>query len=560
MQATQVLKKHWAEQLAERVAKRCFDRKKSVCIINGGLSVSGLQHVGRLRGEVVMNDVVARILEREYGLKVKQYLTLYTVDPWKGKERQLAEFKSIDEARRYVDWPLERVPDPYGCHSSWVEHYWEDFGKYLGDFAHDITVITTGQMYRESERMKYFIKITLEKREQVIQVLNRYRARNPYPPDYIPFEPICKACGRVGHAKVLEIDVDKDYVVYRCECGYEGKNSVSEGKLPWRIEWVAVWYVLDVDFEPYGKDHATPGGSRDSASELARVVYNIEPPLGEWYEWVGYVRGGRDVGDMGSSDFIGFTPRDWLEVAEPEVLRYHYLVHDPHKRIVVGLDNVYMYVDQYDRAERIYYGLEKPSPAELEYVDIIKKSYEYAQLRPPPRDPPFQLPYLHAVALVQTLPETDNVDLLLEHAIRRLRMTKILTRELDEFSLERLKNRLIKAKNWVRKYAPEHYRIRVIERVPEDMVKTIPQPVVEKLKLLLEKLESLQDWSDEAIKEAMKSIPKENKQIERDFFRALYIAFFGRDSGPRIAPYMAILGREFVLNRLRELIKLCQGY
>jgi len=58
----------------------------------------------------------------------------------------------------------------------------------------------------------------------------------------------------------------------------------------------------------------------------------------------------------------------------------------------------------------------------------------------------------------------------------------------------------------------------------------------------------------------MKSIPKENKQIERDFFRALYIAFFGRDSGPRIAPYMAILGREFVLNRLRELIKLCQGY
>jgi len=68
MQSAPVLKKHWVEQLAERVAQRCFEKKKSVCVINGGLSVSGLQHVGRLRGEIVMNDVIARILERGYGL------------------------------------------------------------------------------------------------------------------------------------------------------------------------------------------------------------------------------------------------------------------------------------------------------------------------------------------------------------------------------------------------------------------------------------------------------------------------------------------------------------
>ncbi len=554
-----MVKEHWIELLASRIAERCSRLGKDECVLNGGLSVSGLQHVGRLRGEVVMNDVLRRILETKYGLKVRQYLTLYTMDPWKGKDRQLREFKNVEEALRYVEWPLEYVPDPYGCHRSWIEHYWEDFGNYLKDFAHDIQIVTTGEMYRSWNSMREFILKTLEKRIEIIKVLNKYRGRNPYPDTYIPFEPRCRSCGRIGKAKVIDIDVHKDRVVYRCECGYEGEGRLSEGKLPWRIEWVAVWYVLKVDFEPFGKDHATPGGSRDSAKDLAETVYGIEAPLGEWYEWVGYVKGGKDVGDMGSSDFIGFTPREWLEVAEPEVLRYYYIFHEPHRRLVLGIENVYQYVDMYDRAERLYYGIEKPSPAEEEYIDLIKKSYIYAQLRPLPKEPPFQLPYLHAVALVQTLPETDNVDVMLEHAIKRLKMTKILQKELDDYSIERLKRRLLNAKNWVQKYAPETYKIKLVEDIEVDKVKTFSEKAIEKIKILIDKLESIDRWDDESIKEAMKSIPKEDKKIEREFFKAIYIAFFGKDSGPRIAPYFAILGREFVINRLRRLIQVWQS-
>ncbi len=554
-----MVKEHWIEILASKVAERCSKLGKDTCILNGGLSVSGLQHVGRLRGEVVLNDALRRVLEKDYGLKVRQYLTLYTMDPWKGKERQLAEFKNIEEAKKYVDWPLELVPDPYGCHRSWVEHYWEDFGKYLPDFAHDIEVVTTGEMYRNWEKMKNFVKLAIERRLDIIKVLNKYRGRNPYPDTYIPFEPRCSSCGRIGKAKTISIDFEKDEVVYRCECGYEGKGRISEGKLPWRVEWVAVWYVLGVDFEPYGKDHATPGGSRDSAKDLAVTVFGVEPPLGEWYEWVGYYKNGRDVGDMGSSDFIGFTPREWLEVAEPEVLRYYYIFHEPHKRLVIGLENVYQYVDQYDRAERLYYGVEKPSPAEEEYIDLIRKSYLYAQLREPPAEPPFQLPYLHAVALVQTLPETDDINVLVEHAIKRLKMTKILQKELDEYSLEKLRRRLVNARNWVRKYAPETYKIRIIEDVDPGLVKQVSEKAIEKVKMLLDKLQSLEEWNDETIKEAMKSIPREDKKVEREFFKILYIAFFGKESGPRIAPYFAVLGKEFVINRLRRLLQVWES-
>jgi len=553
--------KHWIDKIVLEIAKRCEELDKKECVINGGLSVSGLQHVGRLRGEVILNHVIAEKLRNEFGFKVKQYLTLYTVDPWKGKEKQLNQFENPKEARKYINWPLENVPDPYGCHNSWIEHYWEDFGNYLNEFASEIEIVKTGDLYRNSDKMREFIKLTIERRHRIIEILNKYRSRNPYPQDYIPFEPICKSCGKVGTSKVIEINVDKDYVIYKCECGYEGKNNLSEGKLPWRIEWVGVWYVLNVDFEPFGKDHATPGGSRDSANDLAINVYGIKPPYGIWYEWVGYVKNGRDVGDMGSSDFIGFTPREWLEVAEPEVLRYYYIFHEPQKRLVLGLENVYQYVDMYDRAEKIYYGIEQPSLSERQYLNLIIKSYEYAQLiKPIPKEPPFQIPYLHAVALIQTLPSTEDSNELFELVLKRLKMTKILTKDtLDDYSRRKLLNRLLKARNWVLKYAPEQYRIKVSECIDEKLVKNLKPEVINKIKQLINKLERLSIWSDENIKEAMKSIPKESKVIEKEFFKAIYIAFFNRDSGPRIAPYMTILGKEFTLNRLKELVKLWEN-
>ncbi|MFP3485586.1 MAG: lysine--tRNA ligase [Vulcanisaeta sp.] len=546
---------HWIDRIVNQVIERCRSEGKDECVLNGGLSVSGLQHIGRLRGEIVMNSVIAERL-RDAGFKVTQYLTLYTVDPWKGKDKQLEQFVNPEVGRRYIEWPLERVPDPKGCHRSWVEHYWRDFGDYLDYFARNVRVITTGEMYREHPRMREFIVMTMKNREKLIEVINKYRGRNPYPRDWIPFEPICENCGRIGTAEVIKLDLDKYEVEYKCTyCGYVGRTKLTNGKLPWRIEWVGVWYVLNVDFEPYGKDHAMPGGSRDSAVEIAKTVYGIEPPLGVWYEWVGYVVNGKDVGDMGSSDFIGFTPREWVEVAEPEVLRFIYIFHEPTKRLTFGLDSVYQYVDFYDKAERLYYGVDKPSPREKDYLDLLIKSFEYAQLRPLPKEMPFQLPYLHAVALVQTLPQSLSEDELVEAAIRRLKSTKILSKDPDELSRERIKSRLLRARNWVSKYAPSIYRIRVLEELPDSIKASLTEVQRLKLRALLQEFSKLDVWSEDSIKEAMKRVPRESKDVERAFFEAVYLIFFGKPSGPRIAPYLAMLGKDFVMRRLEDALR-----
>ncbi|MEM2193804.1 MAG: lysine--tRNA ligase [Candidatus Methanomethylicia archaeon] len=536
---------HWLVDILAKLLK--FRGEKSIYICNGGLSVSGLQHIGRLRGEIVINDAIISLLE-ENGLKGKHTLVLYTQDPWKGKDKQLSVFKNPDEAKKYISWPLIMVPDPFDCCNNWVEHFWKDFGNYLELFTHEVDIITTTDLYK-SDKMKNFIKTAFEKRESIRSVINKYRGRKPYHENWLPFEAICENCNRIG-AESISADISSYKVRYKCHyCGHEGETFMWNGKLTWRLEWISIWYCLNVDFEPFGKDHAMPGGSRDSCVDLSVNVFNMKPPLGLAYEWVGYYKDGKDAGDMGSSDFIGFSPKEWVEVAEPEVLRFLYLFQEPMKRIIIGLENIPQYTDQFDRVERLYYGVEKPSKRELPQFKQLLKSFKLAHIKPLPYKIPIQLPYLHAVALIQTLPKEN----LVENAIARLRATKFTSKELLPEDIERIKNRLNYARNWLQKYAPEVYRIKFLEVLHEDIINRLNEKQIQMLSILRKNLENCR-WIDEELKNAMIRVPRANKEEERQFFEALYLIFFGQTYGPRISPYLSILEKTFVLNRIDEVI------
>src|SRR3972149_1722129 len=105
---------HWFDELLGAV--KAAVGSKGDLVINGGLSVSGLQHVGRLRGEIVLGHCLSRALRGE-GRTVTQALVQYTQDQWKGKAWQLSQFPRA-EAETYVGRRLIDVPDPHGCHGS----------------------------------------------------------------------------------------------------------------------------------------------------------------------------------------------------------------------------------------------------------------------------------------------------------------------------------------------------------------------------------------------------------------------------------------------------------
>ena len=528
---------HWFDALLDEV--RGFVEPKRDVVINGGLSVSGLQHVGRLRGEIVLSHCLARGL-RDEGRHVTQGLVQYTQDQWKGKEWQLSQFPG-DSGKPYVGQRLIDVPDPHGCHANWVDHYWDEFAAYLELYGPGTRVTSTTELYRHAE-MKALVAELAAKSEEVRAVVNKYRARKPYPAGWIPFEPYCNVCHRVGNAKAIRINGTTS-AEYECECGDTGTSNLELGKLNWRLEWPAIWKVLHVDVEPFGKDHAAPGGSRDSCKEIAQSLMAFTPPFGIPYEWVGYGEKGVDKGDMGSSDAIGFGPSVWAAVGDPEVLRYTYLLAPPSRRIVLDLTKADAYHDAFDAGERAHYGGGKTEEEQLH-----ARTYLLAAVLPVPAGAPYSLPYRHAAFLSQIAPEEDR----LPWVVRRLMDTRVLNRELTPEEQGRITRRLAQARTWVERYAPEN-RVVLLEALTEAVRAQLTSQDRESLSLFAAKAEAA-NWNEDAIKEAMVTLTKGEKLpvITSRFFRNLYLVLLGTERGPRAAPFLAVLHKDFVLERLRE--------
>lgn len=527
---------HWFDDLLAEA--KAYIGEKADLVVNAGLSVSGLQHVGRLRGEINLSHLLARSL-REGGRKALQSLVLYTQDEWKGKERQIAQFTNED-GRVYVGRRLIDVPDPEGCHANWVEHFWRDFGGVLDRFAPSIRTVTTTETYRNAE-MQALVRDLASRAEAVRAVVNKYRARHPYPPGWIPFEAFCEKCKTIG---ATTIAIEGTSARYRCErCGHEGKSSIEKGKLNWRLEWPALWKVYRVDIEPFGKDHATPGGSRDSCKEIAETIMHFRAPMGIPYEWVGIADRGKDLGDMGSSDFLGFTPSQWVEVGDPEVLRYIYAFNPIARRIVLDLYRLDAYHDMYDRAEAAFYSEEREGDQ-----DDQARSYELAQLAPLPRDEPFALSYRHAAFLSQINPETDR----LEWCLKRMHDTGILTRNPTDFERARISRRLAQSREWVERYAMEN-RVKLLEKLPVEVASQLDSRDRESLRMYAARAAAI-PWNEDSIKESMVSLTKGHTlPVETDrFFRDLYLILLGSERGPRAAPFLAVLEKDWVLRRFKE--------
>ena len=539
---------HWIDKLTSDLIDNWQHLEKFNC--NCGISISGQQHVGRLRGEIVLTNAVVTELQAR-GYEAIHYLILYTSDPWKGKPAQLNAFSEPEKAKKYINWRLIDVPSPINQTESWVDYYWKAFGVSMSKFGRGIQIIRTHELYQQ-ERMKKIVIELINKKDEVREILNKYRKENPFPKNWIPINPLCQHCNRIGTTKASEVNLETYQVHYFCdECKNEGWSDISKGKLTWRLEWLAIWYILNIHFEPYGKDHATPGGSRDSCIEVLESVLNRRGPFGFWNEWVGYSEGRKDFGDMTSSGFIGFTPIKWLNYAEPEVLKYIYLKTPPKRRIILGLDKIPSYIAEYDRAQRIYYGIELfTDSAELH---TIQRSYEIVFYNDIPDYRGFQFDYQTAIIISQLVsPDQQGT----EQAIQKLIATEILKKSPSKEIYEHIKVRLNHARNWINsKYSPDHLRIQLSEHVSQDVLNQYDEKIHNFVFDLGKMLEEVK-WTEELIKQKMITLREKAGISRKDmnlFFELLYQIFLGSSRGPRFAPFIAALDKKWVINRFQEI-------
>jgi len=520
---------HWIDKVAKAIVRREKEH-----VIASGISISGHIHIGHCN-DVFIADGIRRAVE-EQGGKAEAIWYADDFDPMRRIPWPLHE-----DYKQYLGMPYVSIPSPDPKYKNFVDYFSRPFLESLDDFGIRVKVYYASEVYR-SGKMTDLIRTSLENADKIRTILNRYREK-PLPEDWLPYDAVCSNCGRLATTQAYAWH--DNYVEYVCEgsdytagCGHRGEADYTrgEGKLTWRVEWPARWKLIGVTCEPFGKDHAVVGGSYDTGKLIAKKIFGYEAPYSVPYEWVS-LKGKR----MSSSKGVVFTLLQWLEIAEPELLRYFIFRSKPMKakEFDPGLPLLDFY-DEYDLVEGVYFGKVKSSGRREEQ---LKRIYELSQTGEPPKVQPQRVPFRFAAVLSQVMQNP-------KHATEILTSRKMLI-DPSKSDIELAVLRLGRARNWVAKHAPERLRFKVSETLPADVKQALTRNQREGLKQLAADL-SERDFTPVELHNHIYGLAEKIGLKPPELFNAIYLVLIGRESGPRAGNFISALDKEFVTKRFKE--------
>ncbi|MFH1442650.1 MAG: lysine--tRNA ligase, partial [Candidatus Micrarchaeota archaeon] len=441
--------------------------------------------------------------------------------------------KDLPDISAHLGKPLFTVPDPFGCCKSWSSHFtkvWMDGVNMLGMHPE---LYSVDSLYREG-RFEPYIKMVFEKRLEAGKLISKFQATKSE--DYIPFDAICPKCGVL--ANVVAFDLTTRMVHFVCGgksikskksegCGFHGEVDWKEGKLQWRFEWPALWGIFHTTYEPFGKDHFE--GSWKSGIEIMRQIYNLEAPIPFVYEFF-LVNGQK----MSASKGNVFVVQDMLKVMEPEAFLFYYAKR-PEKQRDLELSRIWALLDEFDSAERVYFGKEQERTENREEntrrmyeMAVGKKHSEYLR----------RVSYSFAASIIQLFHEDQCISIL-----KRLGHIE----NIGEVGLAR--DRLRLAKNWINLYAPEESKVHILnETESKGRHASLTLPQRDALREFSQYFES--EGNPEKQQEQIKAICQGNNITIQEFFKAAYLVFIGRERGPKLLPFLEVQDKGFVVRRL----------
>jgi lysyl-tRNA synthetase class 1 len=521
----------WADELAASATGRQ--------VVNDSKTPSGTVHVGSLRGPVVV-DTIARAL-RAAGREVQLRYGVDDLDPMDAQA--LLTPDAIDQ---FMGVPLAHVPDPAGgCHASYARHF---AGVFIDTF--DGLGIRPDTYYWMSEvygsgAMDPYIRRALNGAATVREIYRRVANVN-HPDDWHPLFVICESCGRIGTTIVTGWNADAGTVRYECRadlvrwatgCGHAGEVSPfgGRGKLPYNVDWAAKWDLFGVTIEPAGKDLSTKGGSRDRSDAIAREVFGNEPPMNFPYEFLNI--GGRK---MSTSKGLGAAATQIVDVIPPEQLRLLFLRPRPNTAIEFdpdGTDAIPRLFDESDRLAAATAGREVRGELPPDHDRVFSYSVVEPDADVAAEAAAYRPAFSH-LALLEQIPGVDVVE----------RVTAEKGGPLSSRETTLLDERRAAARAWLATYAPDAARIAVREQLPDEA-----SALTDAQRDYLAGLAQADPpTSGETWQALIFGSAKERGLAAGDAFRAVYLAFLGRQNGPRAGWLLASLDPEFVANRLRE--------
>jgi len=543
---------HWIRDLVDKVVERDPDEY----LIVTGKSMSGSVHIGFMK-EIIIADVIKRELQA-LGKKAKTVFISDDFDPIRSFPPSLT--LSPDE---YMGVPYSDAPDPHGCCESLAAHWTNELVEAFPDFGADPEVVLQSKLY-ETKEMLDAVRTCLKHTETIREILIEYVARDfdaNQKTDYIasmktwyPASVICPVCGRLQSGgkgsivpnRVTAYNTNDDEVSYECaHCGHSetAKLDKLRLKLSWRVDWPAKWYVMQTTCEPAGKDHAVRGGSYDTGLEISRRVFGWSGPVKVPFEWVRLA--GRD---MGTSKGNVFTPRSWLNIAPSELFRYMVLRTDLEKANNIQTDLIPDLVDIYESFERNYYGLDDVDSEKQELARVL---YPLTEVRPVSKEYIPQLSFKFAVVTSQ-LQGILSEDTILERCYDVLKKQHNLT-EISPEAKALIPTRLSHALHWVNEFGSERDLVEVPENVPADIISTFTDDDRRFLTKLVEVLH-IEELDEDDIQSTIFNTAREVDIKPKRAFQLLYRILISRKSGPRLGPFLKLLGNDWVLERIRSVL------
>lgn len=525
----------WADKIADEVIRRYGDRIKAgePIVVRDEKTASGRVHVGSLRS-ASLHAIVAEVL-RSRGVPVRFLFEINDMDPLDGIPGYL------DEAvyQKHMGQPLFSIQSPEPGYENFAELYGQEYVRVLQKIGFNAEVYRASELYRSSQ-MNDVIKQALDHRQDIRRI-DAEISKNNRPEDWYPLNVICEACGNLSATKVT--DWDGETVAYRCSsdtidwaegCGHEGRISPFNGnaKFPWKVDWAAKFAVVGggVNFEGGGKDHYTKGGARQVSEAICREVFKHEPPYGVFNEF--FLVGGKK---MSSSKGNAATAIEMVEILPPHLLRLLLLKSPINRQIDFDPngDAIPVLFDTYDRlAEKCWGGVEDDDTQLFRFAHL---SEDRGQLKER------FLPRFSQIAFLVQMPHM-NID---------EEVTKLKGSALTEADLAELALRTHYAKRWLEEYADEKFIFELQTEFPP-VAKSLTNEQKLSLELLATKIENNPGATDNVLHELIHETKEESGLSPQEFFKAIYMVFLGKESGPKVGWFLSSLDRTFVIERLRE--------
>ncbi len=526
----------WSDQLAFGVTRKFSDRDTYVCA--SGISPSGIVHAGNFR-EIITTDFVVKSLKNR-GEDVR---FIYSWDDY-DRFRKVPE-NVPDEFEQYIGLPLSKVPSPEEGYDSYADYFESRLEEELEDMHMDIEFIRQTEMFENCEYAD-LIKEAMNSRENIREILNQYR-REPLAQDWYPLRVYCKECEK-DFTEIKSYDGEYTVEYYCEECEETGKVDFSEEGLvkpPWRVDWPMRWHYEQVSFEPGGKDHSAAGSSRDTGAEIVEQVYNDEPPVYQMYDFITPKGGDKKISSSAGENTLTLT--DLKKVYSPEIVRFLFSETKPNKEFSIPFDeDIFQRYEKFDKIEDAYFNPDKMDNDRKR--EHWKRVYELAMVDIP-GEQPVRVPFQHAAFVAQTVPEEDWKT----KGIKSLQRTGHVPEDVSEQNIQRVLNRLERAKNWGQEHAPEDYKYSINFEVPEDLAEELSTEQVDAISLLIEKLEEQEFEETDTLDKKIFDAKKESELGTGEFFNTAYTILLSREQGPRLSRLILSIGQEETVEILQQI-------